>query len=470
MKQIAIVHGALASSVERKAVAVLGELLFEYTSEYPCCYYAGSEPKHDSRFTCIYLGTKKSNPAVQRISRAVLTHDEEYFVQVKEGTVLIEGYDEAGVLYGCIDFYNKYLLKYEYPPDVERYRVNCLESPLPDAAFSSYPSVRERGIWTWGHVIYDFRGFIDHMVLLKMNTLIVWNDQPPVNAREFVAYAHSCGIRVIWGFSWLWGTDCNAVKLDELETHCDEIFSRYEREYGDLEGDGIYFQTATETSRQEQNGILIADAVVRFVNRTAALFYEKYPNMLVQFGLHATSVRDHLEYIAKVDPRIQIVWENCGSFPFSYLSAGTSSPAQVIETDCFVKKIAVLRGEKDRFGAVTKGMTKLDWTTFEHRPAPGYIGVSSRDTKNERIARKRKIWKRLQVEWLVHADKALASVRTMARIKQGNLCLTALIEDGMFEENIMYPAALYSEMLWNCEAGLEELICEVALRSYVTFA
>jgi hypothetical protein len=34
----------------------------------------------------------------------------------------------------------------------------------------------------------------------------------------------------------------------------------------------------------------------------------------------------------------------------------------------------------------------------------------------------------------------------------------------------MYPVALYSEMLWDCEADLDTLMSEVALRGYVDFA
>lgn len=44
------------------------------------------------------------------------------------------------------------------------------ESPLPDFELNSRPAVKNRGIWTWGHVIYDYRSFIDNMVMLKLNT------------------------------------------------------------------------------------------------------------------------------------------------------------------------------------------------------------------------------------------------------------------------------------------------------------
>ena len=61
-------------------------------------------------------------------------------------------------------------------------------------------------------------------------------------------------------------------------------------------------------------------------------------------------------------------------------------------------------------------------------------------------------------------------VKEMCRLKNGNLPIFALVEDGMFEENIMYPVALYAEMLWNCNADSKDLIKTVAQRSYVCFA
>ncbi|MBQ3141234.1 MAG: hypothetical protein IJC25_04655, partial [Clostridia bacterium] len=341
------------------------------------------------------------------------------------------------------------------------------QQPLPDFCCTAAPSVRERGIWTWGHVIYDYRGFIDNMVKLKMNTLIVWNDHVPFNAEEMVAYAHACGIRIIWGFAWLWDTDCKKISFDRLEDYSESILEQYEREYSSLGGDGIYFQTVTELNEEEVGGIVIADAVTKFVNKTAGLFFEKYPALDIRFGLHATSVKSKLQYIRNVDARIRITWENCGAFPFAY-HPGTLGNFD--ETVGFVREIAVLRGRDDRFDAVTKGLTKLDWSAFEHMEGSACVGTSSKTLKANRVVRKSKIWRYLQAYWLSHADKALEMVRVMAEAKAGDLCITALVEDGMFEQNIMYPVALYSEMLWNCNAELGELMSAVALRDYVDFA
>jgi len=464
MKKIAIIYGTLENGIQKKSVEVLSKILLDYTYEYPCCF-ANSEVIPDG-YRRIYIGTKSSNSYIGKHSNALLSHKEEYYISIEDDIVIIEGSDDNGVLYGCIDFYNKYIIKHEFP-HTDKYRINCFEKDLPDFEYSSHPSVCDRGIWTWGHVIYDYGDFIDNMVMLKMNTLTVWNDFVPINARDMVDYAHSCGIKVIWGFAWGWDTNCRKIELGKLCERSVGIFEKYEKEYSKLGGDGIYFQTATEVNTEENNGIIIAEAVTDFVNKTAALFYEKYPDLEIQFGLHATSVKTKLKYISEVDKRIRIVWENCGSFPFSYIPNDVENFDETVD---FVDQIVVLRGKDDSFGAVTKGLTKLDWSKFEHMDGSGFVGVSSKSMKADRVTRKSKIWRYLQAFWLTNADKALKMVKAMSEAKDGDLCITALIEDGMFEENIMYPAALFSEMLWDADADIKELMSEVALRSYVDFA
>ncbi len=466
MKKIAIIYGQSENDVQKRAIEKLSTILLDYTFEYPACFKY-DESMDVSAYTCIYIGTKKSNPYIRSTSQKTLCKEEEYFIKVLDNVVTIEGYDDAGVLYGVLDFYNKYIINYEYP-DTEDYWWNIFEKEsLPNFEHASAPSVKERGLWTWGHVIYDYRGYLDNIMKLKMNRVIIWNDFLPINAEEIVNYAHSCNIKIIWGFAWLWGTDCSKFDLNNLDSCSEEIFAKYESEYAKGKGDGIYFQTFTELMEDNINGVLVAEAAAKFVNRTAALFYEKYPDLEIQFGLHATSVKNRLEFIKTVDKRIRIVWENCGSFPFSYIPQDFE---KFDETKSFVRTISRLRGDDDRFGVVTKGLVKLDWSRFEHAKGPQWIGSSSEYMKKNRIERKSRIWRYVQSGWLTNADKVYDMIREMYRMKDGNLCAFALVEDGMFEENIMYPVALYSEMLWNCDSNIDELIKEVSLRSYVCFA
>ena len=466
MKKIAIIYGELKNGVQKKAIEILSQFLLDYTFEYPVCLQF--DPTADySKYLCIYIGTKNNNRYISENSDTALNKAEEYLISVKNGNAVIEGFDDNGVLYGCIDFYNKYITKLEFPHDPNVFVVNPLSKALPDFEYSSAPAIENRGIWTWGHVIYDYKRFIDNMVKLKMNTVIIWNDLAPINAKEIVDYAHSCGIKVIFGFSWCWDVDCNRFSLDTINENSQDIFEKYEKEYSQLSADGIYFQSFTELSKDSIGGILIAKAVTECVNHTSALFFEKYPDLELQFGLHAMSVKEKLEYIKNVNPKIKIVWEDCGAFPYSYLPSNIKDFDKAKE---LTEKIAVLRGNDDLFGIVAKGFTKLDWGSFEHLDGPVFIGTSSDFMKENRIVRKSKIWKYLQAYWLTNADKAFEITRTIASIKNRKADITALVEDGMFEENIMFPIALYSEMLWDCKSELAEIINEVALRNYITFA
>ena len=471
MRKHAIIYGQLHSGVQKKAVELLSQFLLDYTHAYPVCLQYEPGADH-SAYRCFYIGTKHNNGFIAENADPQLAGTEAYSISVKNDTVIIEGFDDAGVLYGCVDFYNQYIIRSEYAHaedwhSANYYWRNIFEKPLPDFACSSAPSVRNRGIWTWGHVIYDYRGFIDHMVKLKLNTIIIWNDFAPVNAKEIIEYAHRSAVKVIWGFSWGWDDGCSRLSLRNLNDQSQDIFRKFKEEYGALDVDGIYFQSITELETEYLEGILVADAVTEFVNSTARLFFNTCPDLELQFGLHATSVKNRLEFIKKVDPRIRIVWEDCGSFPFSYFPHTVDGFA---ETKAFSENIANLRGVGDRFGVVLKGMTKLDWPSFEHLDGPISLGTSSDAVKADRINRKSRDWKYFQAYWMANGNKALEMIRTLAECKQGDLHITALVEDGMFEENIMYPVALYSEMLWNCNADFSKLLSEVALRSYVTFA
>ncbi|MBQ4050747.1 MAG: hypothetical protein IJD13_03900 [Oscillospiraceae bacterium] len=466
MKKIAIVYGS-AEGIQKHALEQLTETLLDCMVEYPSCFAAADAPSEED-FRCIYIGTRENNAFLKDLPGEPLTEPESYHILVTDDKAFIEGFDDAGVLYGCVDFYCRYIVSHEYVNASENHFVNVLAlEKMPLFELVSAPSIKHRGLWTWGHVIYDYKGYLDNMAKLKMNEVIIWNDFAPVNGADIVAYAHERNIKVIWGYSWFWDTNCAAIDVNAALENAASVLEQYEREYRHLGGDGIYFQSFTELSSDNIGGICIAEAVTMLVNKAAAMFFEKYPDLELQFGLHADSVREKLNFIAGTDPRVRIVWENCGAFPFSYLP----DDVEGFDDTCrFVRDICHLRGKDERFGAVTKGLVKLDWAAFEHPKGPYCIGISSKDMQKNRIERKRKVWKYIQAYWMAYAEYAEKMVKLVRQETGGNTHITALVEDGMFERQIMFPAALYAEMLWNCERETKELLSEVALRSYVEFA
>ena len=97
------------------------------------------------------------------------------------------------------------------------------------------------------------------------------------------------------------------------------------------------------------------------------------------------------------------------------------------------------------------------------------MGVSSREVQENRVVRKREIWRYLQAYWLTYADKAYEMIRAMKEVTNGDMYCTALVEDGMFETKLVYIVALYAEMLWNTEGDVRQIMTDVALRRDVDF-
>lgn len=405
----------------------------------------------------------------------VATEEQSYTVSVRESEfntrnqcVIVAGSDERGVLYGAEDFCNRYCgsLIFKnglYDMMFTDYFKKPFDFRLPEWNISETPVLKERGIWSWGHVIYDYKAFFENMARLRLNEAVIWNDYVPINANSVVEYAHSLGIKVIWGFPWGWDTDCNtATALDEdsLIKLKQSIIEKYEKEYLGTKGDGIYFQSFTELSTEYIGDKLIAETVVNFVNDVAGELLSKYPDLQLQFGLHSDSVKNRLGIISKVNPKVSIIWENCGGFPYdgywSDLNADneTGNFSEAVE---LTEKTAVLRGEKDKYGVVIKAMTSLDWKRFVHQRGRYVLGEYDRDFIENRSREKDKIWKQRQALWIKHAEKAKKIISLMSE-KNKNANVMGLVEDGMLEFKISLPAAIFAELVWNPLRNTEDVI------------
>lgn len=398
---------------------------------------------------------------------------EEYEIDIhREGggqTVVIAAANEIGLLYGVSDFVNIHL------PDAARshtwmnpyYFVNPLITGFSPRVIRSSPKVKRRGLWTWGYVIYDYRGYLQNMARLKLNEIVIWNDFVPLNAEEIVSYAHSLGIRVIWGYAWGWDNhfDIDLSDTAMLNRLSDQAVECFKRDYLHLPGDGIYFQSFTETTEEMCSGRIIAEVVVDWVNAICDQILSIKPDIELQFGLHATSVQNQLKYISRVDPRVRIVWEDCGAFPYAYLPENVANAG---ETLAFTSKM--LRARRScASGVVTKGMICLDWTDFIHRTKAERIGEADEERMKSRLPMVRRVMRMVQSYWMINGNKLLETVRQIMR-EDEDCQILALLEDGLFEKNIWLPSAMFAQALWDCDMDFESLMAQTAQRPDVTFA
>lgn len=382
--------------------------------------------------------------------------DSGYGLEVTGNTVKISAEDDLNVLYAAYDLKNKYITRVQ---NGNMYDDVCITESLPRWSYCTEAKNKHRGLWTWGYVIRDYRKYIDRMTSLKLNTLIIWNDYPPENAAEVIKYAHKYGIKIYFGFAWGWDTAFDRIDPTDTEALTTSVIKEYEEKYLGLDCDGIYFQSFTELDTDKLAGITIADAVTDFVNRTAGELLEKYPELEILYGLHASSVRNHLDSICKTDSRISIIWENCGGFPYAYSPEEVGNFSETVE---FHDKIKNLRD--GGFGAVLKGMTKLDWSCFTHQSGDFVLGEEP-EKLDELAKRRKKFWRYLQTYWICNAEYARAMI---SRFDSENI-ITFLAEDGAIEAYCPYPLALSAEMMWDSTRSVGELLSETALRNDVKF-
>lgn len=334
---------------------------------------------------------------------------------------------------------------------------------LPPYAYTTAPKAKTRSLFTWGHPINNYRQCIETLARLKFNQIIVWNDFLPVNADEFVEYAHSFGLTVIWGFAWGWFPDCTKADLSSLDALKQQVIDTYNRTYKG-KGDGIYFQSFTELPFATLQGKVIAEAVTDFVNDTVAELLKNEPDLLIQFGLHANSVKENAAYLAKVDPRIQIIWENCGVFPYDHKFDSSDAARQ--DTLDFTRLVIKQRPDTP-VGMVFKGMLKQDWPNFEHQAGPYILGNASAVIIEKDMKLFTPIWHFLQNEWMKNGAFAhtLANACLDDATADLNFCIASHIADTPW-----YPLVLCAELFWDPTPSYDSIVASITRRSFVKFA
>ena len=418
----------------------------------------------------VVIGLHGENRIIQKYIAANEVPEDGYVVKVMDDPeaperklALITAKTPCALYYGAVDFVDDYFAIAAPMHASLKMADELFLEPWPDYTHASAPAIKTRSVFTWGHPINDYRAYIENMARLKLNQLIIWNDHLPLNARDVVDYAHEYGIQVIWGFAWGWASGGCQIDIDKLDEVGENVIATYERQYRNAGGDGIYFQSFTERKDDSIGGKNIAQTVTEFVNSIASRLLEKHPDLAIQFGLHATSVKDHLEYIAKVDPRVEILWEDCGSFPYGYhprIRPHESYEATVAFTD----RILALR-QQGSTGMLFKGFMTLDWTKgrFVHQAGPYVMGLASKRLVDHDLQMLRPIWRNFQSGWIENGHYAYDMAR---HIYESGKPVT-LGMAGQFAGGIWLPEALCAEVFWSCDRPYEEIVGKVLRRRCV---
>ena len=418
----------------------------------------------------VVIGLYSENKIIQKYINADEIKTDGYVVKVMANPenddlklVLITANDPAALFYGAVDFVDDYFGIAAPKHGSVTLVDEIFDNKLPNYYISAAPAIKTRSIFTWGHPINDYRNYIENMARLKLNQLIIWNDFVPLNADEIVDYAHEYGIKVIWGFAWGWSRKCQEFDLDKTDELADSIFKTYCENYKDLAGDGIYFQSFTEVYADKIGDKLIAEAVVDLVNNVACKILEENPGLSIQFGLHAMSVKEKMEYIAKTDKRVEIMWEDCGTFPYHY-DPEIKDMEEYRNTLEFTDKMLSLRNN-GKVSMLFKGFMTLDWEgdRFVHQTGPFILG----DAKDSLVEHDKQmltpIWRHYQAGWLTSGKYAY----DVARRIYNNRSDVTIGMAGQFAGGIWLPEALCAQILFECHKPYEEILAKVLKRRSV---
>jgi hypothetical protein len=422
----------------------------------------------DATRNLILVGTPATNPRIAELGRKGLvklpTHAEGYTIaclkspeQTGTRLVVIAGTDASGVLYGVVEFNKKLATLATHDKE-----LRAALDAIPEFTLTESPTIENRGVWTWGYVIYDYKRFFDNMARLKMNRLTVWNDRPPVNCRQFIDYAHSRGIKVILGYSWGYAL----AKLDptnpqHLQLIKAEVLKTYEDLYRDLGMDGIYFQTFTEQSNTMIGGRSIAGIACDWVNDIAGALLKKHPRLRIEWGLHASSIQENYVDLKKLDPRLTIVWEDAGGLPFNY---DPEAPPAADSTLDYSRQLATFRPGSE-FAMCAKGWIQMRWATESEPHGDFIIGERGHEFIRDRLQERQPRWDYVNAKWITNYPISMRFYSTMRAATPAPITVVGLVDDGMFEERIQVSLALLGEMLWNPNRE-EKAVLEAAMSPY----
>lgn len=411
----------------------------------------GGVPVEDKR-DAILIGTPETHPGIGRYLKPGDVPHGGYriktFREASANRIVIAGCGPQEVLWGTFDFLDTIVpeLEKKLAEQSNRYRGTLFRAErIPEGDWQSAPETPVRSVFSWGHVIDDYRETFRSMARARFNRAILWNDQRVVNAKEVVACAHDWGLEVFWGFSWGWtlsGKD-GPVDFDAL---ADEVVLEWRTKWRTMGGDGIYFQSFTETDKKTIDGRPIPEAVVAFANAVARRILTEAPSLRIVFGLHANSMRTPgaAEALAHLDSSFEILWENCGGFPYWEYEEKPGEP-DVAFTDRVLALTPLV-------GLAWKDQLRIDWNHFAPPAGPFLLGTAGPDV----LMRDRSVitpqLASYDEDWIVHGRSAYELARHVRAGAHPPREFNAVAE---YNPPFAYATHLQAEIFWNTSDGWE---------------
>jgi hypothetical protein len=375
--------------------------------------------------------------------------------------VLLAGDNPSAVLWATFEFLDI------VAPELEKYLAGhggrysgtfFRQKKVPTYECSRQPETLVRSVFSWGQVVDDYNAMFRAMARARFNRVLLWNDQFVVNAKDVVECAHSWGIQVYWGCSWGWTLSGRNPKNFSLERLADEVVAEWREKWKPMGGDGIYLQSFTETSNATIGGLPIPEAATKLVNEVSRRIRAEEPGKSIVWGLHSNSMRrsDAAKAIAKLDPSIEILWENCGGFPYWELNArGQGQPDDALCNLALANNKLV--------GFAWKAQIRMDWASYIAPAGPFMLGCAGEKV----IARDKTVTDgRLlsyDEEWVLAGRRAWEHIRRLRSQKNKPCEFNAVVEQATCA--YAFATQCQAELFWSSKDDWETVAKRARLRA-----
>ena len=311
------------------------------------------------------------------------------------------------------------------------------------------------GLWTWGGRVYNWRRYLDHMHQTGMNTVVLWHNRAPANAREIQAYAAERGVGILWGFNWSWNSPVCLDSAEDAQLWTDKVLRIIREEYAPLNPDGLCFQVGgTEfggkcrhncpvCAKAAQEGV--GPLFLKFAGAIIAAVKREFPDLYLSAGVHLGGVHRSFEALRVLDPSVNIMWEDLpgpdrhAEIPFTHENWNGPDVALQPSTVEMVRRMCRLRGAQEDVAFVVKGLP-LHWGGGDPMLLEEFDLKALATVYQSR-------WDRANVYCEQHLAEALDVFRAIAEAPARRKTVLLLVEHGLWELRREYAAVLLAEAL-----------------------